>query len=275
MRREGALLCVVGAALTLSPAACAELVGADFDDVHPADVNAGSPDAATLPPPARSAQDSGPRVAEASIPVIPADGGACPTGLTDCSGLCVDLTNDPAHCGSCTTVCPNDPHGPGVCVTDTCAYACEAGWLRCAAGCCAVTFPDASTSEDDAAPDVDSGPSDPGIACGDTYCSVARQNYCCGGNGAGDICVSATSTDDCPWEITCDNAAECGPGLVCCYDNAPNVTQSMCQTSCGGANQLQFCTTSAECLGGAGGTGTSCTGTFTANGLETSYSYCK
>ena len=30
----------------------------------------------------------------------------CPTGRTNCSGTCVDLTSDPNNCGSCGTVCP-------------------------------------------------------------------------------------------------------------------------------------------------------------------------
>jgi hypothetical protein len=29
----------------------------------------------------------------------------CPTGETDCNGLCVDLDGDRNHCGSCATKC--------------------------------------------------------------------------------------------------------------------------------------------------------------------------
>jgi hypothetical protein len=38
-----------------------------------------------------------------AIPVEP--GGTCPTGLSACSGACVDLSADPLHCGDCATVC--------------------------------------------------------------------------------------------------------------------------------------------------------------------------
>jgi hypothetical protein len=30
---------------------------------------------------------------------------ACPAGLTNCNGTCVDLTSDPGHCGACGTTC--------------------------------------------------------------------------------------------------------------------------------------------------------------------------
>jgi Stigma-specific protein, Stig1 len=32
-------------------------------------------------------------------------GMCCPSGQTACNGACVDINNDPNHCGSCTTVC--------------------------------------------------------------------------------------------------------------------------------------------------------------------------
>ena len=31
--------------------------------------------------------------------------GICPAGLALCSGACVDLTTDEAHCGSCDIAC--------------------------------------------------------------------------------------------------------------------------------------------------------------------------
>ena len=30
----------------------------------------------------------------------------CPAGQDLCAGVCVNLSQDPAHCGDCTTVCP-------------------------------------------------------------------------------------------------------------------------------------------------------------------------
>ena len=50
-----------------------------------------------------------------------ADGGPCSaTGMTECSGACVDLLTDPHHCGSCTQDCGEfDVCSGGVCVPPT------------------------------------------------------------------------------------------------------------------------------------------------------------
>ena len=272
MRPVRALLCSVGAALMLGPASCAALVGADFDSEHLAPP-AVTPDATVPADSALAAVDTGAGdtgigSVDATPPVIAADGGSCPTGLVDCSDVCVNPANDPAHCGKCTTACPSDPHGPAVCVASVCAYACEPGWTRCAGGCCPLSFPDASGN--DAAPGVDSGPADPGVACASAYCSVVAQSYCCGGTDSGDLCVGSTNQTYCPWLFYCDDQGQCGPGMVCCYDDTPQVTLASCQSSCSGPNQVQFCRSSAECAGG-----TQCTGVFSGAGLQTSYSYCQ
>ena len=239
------------------------------DDDHGADGGARS--RRTSPPAPKT--DSGIKLGDAA-PVIVADGGSCPSGLTDCSNFCVDLKNDPDHCGKCATSCPNDAHGEGVgiCVDSRCAFACDPGWVQCAGGCCNTTVTDSGSGED-AGPSGEDASStvDPGIACAAVYCSVAAQDYCCGGSTSGDICVPSSSSDNCPWEITCSDAAQCGPGTVCCYDNTPNIQQSICQGTCS-SGQLQFCNPalSGECTGGQ-----TCTGTFSASGLGTSYSYCE
>jgi hypothetical protein len=270
MRRARALLPVAflgGAALALTPAACAGLVGADFDSEHLGPPFVGGGDGSV------SRIDAAPGLDGAlkgdSAPAIPADdGGSCPPGLMNCGGFCVDLAHDPAHCGQCTTACPSDPHGPGVCVSSSCAYACESGWLRCASGCCAVSSPDASTAD---AGD-DAGPPDPGIACGDFSCPVGPSNFCCGGgpDGSGADSCDTIPSDSCGWEFFCDDAAECSAGSVCCYDDSRNVTTSACQSTSCPDGQYQLCTTNAECAGGL-----ACTGLFSANGLQSSYSYCQ
>jgi hypothetical protein len=40
----------------------------------------------------------------------------CDNGLTACGSQCVDLTNDPAHCGGCTTVCSSQICENSACV---------------------------------------------------------------------------------------------------------------------------------------------------------------
>src|SRR6202041_2487757 len=116
-------------------------VGADFDDEHlgagagDGSVSSGFDSASPITP----HKDAGTSGVDATVPVIPAEGGTCPTGLTNCSGLCVDVANDPDHCGKCGTPCPGDPHGAPVCVTSHCTFACDQGWEECAGGCCGTS----------------------------------------------------------------------------------------------------------------------------------------
>jgi hypothetical protein len=261
---------LAGAALTVGLAACAALVGADFGDEYLRGASDGgatpTTDSGGSPPP--GGDDSGGIVQPGhdAGPVVVADGGACPTGLTDCGGLCFDLTTNPAHCGKCSTSCPNDPHGAGVCVTSHCTFACDEGWVECAGGCCAPGT-DASSPADAAPPPSDGGSLDPGIACGGAHCPVATNSFCCG-RTTGDTCDTNLG-DNCPFEIFCDNAAECGGAGVCCYDTP--TTQTLCETSCT-ASQKQMCdpAVSGECTTG----GTTCTGTFSPSG-QTQYSICQ
>ena len=41
---------------------------------------------------------------------------ACPTGLTNCGGICADLDFDNANCGACGVVCDANYSCQGVCV---------------------------------------------------------------------------------------------------------------------------------------------------------------
>lgn len=69
----------------------------------------------------------------------------CPTGFTSCSGVCVDLSLDNAHCGSCTRACPS---GEG-CVANSCvpSLTLDAGPATCPASGSPilVTVPDAGS----------------------------------------------------------------------------------------------------------------------------------
>jgi hypothetical protein len=65
--------------------------------------------------------------------ILPVDG-ACSTGLTICSGACVDLTKDPANCGKCGSTCPSG----ATCTltsTGTPACTCPAGQVICGSKC--------------------------------------------------------------------------------------------------------------------------------------------
>ncbi len=57
---------------------------------------------------------------------------SCSPGLTECNGGCVDLENDPDHCGACETSC-DYANAAGVCVAGSCGgfVACTPGYADC------------------------------------------------------------------------------------------------------------------------------------------------
>ena len=77
--------------------------------------------------------------------------GRCDEGQTNCRGTCVNLTNNPAHCGACATLCaPHEVCAAGKCVcpapapnrcpaTGLCLPACTGGKVfdeaTCECGC--------------------------------------------------------------------------------------------------------------------------------------------
>jgi hypothetical protein len=76
----------------------------------------------------------------------------CNTGFSDCDGNVsngceVNTPSDPAHCGSCSSVC-SQVHGTGSCSSGKCAISCASGWADCdanvATGCEQSTASDVS-----------------------------------------------------------------------------------------------------------------------------------
>jgi hypothetical protein len=62
----------------------------------------------------------------------PCDAGACQAGLSCCDGQCVNLANDPLHCGTCRTTCTGDtPMCNGTCKAQACAPACQGSQVCC------------------------------------------------------------------------------------------------------------------------------------------------
>ena len=57
----------------------------------------------------------------------------CLPGSACCGGpICLDLSNDPAHCGACNVVCPAAPNAPALCAGSTCALGpCAAAFADC------------------------------------------------------------------------------------------------------------------------------------------------
>ena len=102
----------------------------------------------------------------------------CPPGLRECSGVCVDTSSDPAHCGSCFNACP-----AGQSCTGFLGCSCPSGTME-RSGICT------NTSSDPA-------------HCG--YCS----NACRGGESCrGGTCVS---TNQVPAIPTTEPGSSAGP----------------------------------------------------------------
>nr|MDQ3037149.1 FG-GAP-like repeat-containing protein [Myxococcota bacterium] len=56
---------------------------------------------------------------------------SCRPGLSDCSGSCRDLANDPTSCGACGTTCPAGPGATAFCSASTCGIVCAPGRADC------------------------------------------------------------------------------------------------------------------------------------------------
>ncbi|MBL8949600.1 MAG: hypothetical protein JNK82_02410 [Myxococcaceae bacterium] len=133
-----------------------------------------------------------------------------PVPCTECSGVCVDLQNDSAHCGSCTT-------------------ACAAGEV-CRAGTCKVTVtPQGCVSPQIECSDVCVDPRNDAANCGacGTTCAAMNVNasYCAasactyGACNAGFLDCDGNRVNGC--EAACNPAnasgARCGSGGACDY----------------------------------------------------------
>ena len=132
---------------------------------------------------------------------------ACPAGLDDCAGACVDLAGDPDNCGVCGTVCLDGE----VCDAGTCETFCGAGLTDCSGSC----------------RDLQVDPSNCG-ACG-TTCDP------------GEVCDAGTCTLTCSTGLTdCSGScrdlqtdrANCGTcGHACASGEI--CTAGLCEVSCG------------------------------------------
>jgi hypothetical protein len=99
--------------------------------------------------------------------------------------------------------------------------------------------PPGSDSGGNPPPPVDSGPSDPGIKCGSTYCNPST-SVCCrvpsqSGPGNADSCMSQSDCDNAQGlSIPCDDSADCQSvrsGDVCCVTEDNNGLASQIQCS--------------------------------------------
>ena len=94
------------------------------------------------------------------------------------------------------------------------------------------------------------------ITCGAKMCDAGTQFCCITDGGAKLVCDNLTADGGIPTNVcagstkaTCDEAANCPQGQVCCgFVGSSGGFSTSCQTSCG--TGLQFCRGSAECKSG-------------------------
>lgn len=65
--------------------------------------------------------------------------GCSGTTPTRCDGMCVDLQNNPNHCGACRRACPAPSGGTATCVTGACVPTCPSGRHLCGDACVSNT----------------------------------------------------------------------------------------------------------------------------------------
>jgi len=181
----------------------------------------------------------------------------CPAGKTFCNGNCVDLQNDPQHCGSCARTCSAPSNGTALCSNGTCLSNCNTGYTKCGNNC----FNLQTDAEN----------------CGrcDNECDDAP-------NAAKDICTAGHCGFQCDWNTTqcgnsCtelsldpDNCGSCGnkcSSSQTCAGGAC-VGQQGCQPGSfnDGTGQCELCPAGSF---SAGGNATGCTpcpaGTYAAS----------
>jgi hypothetical protein len=201
----------------------------------------------------------------------------CP--LTDCSGACVDTTNDPDNCGGCGTACATDEY----CSSGTCTAAgtdaCATGQTECG-GLCASTDTDRNNCGACGTVCTDGEVCDGAgvcalscqsglIDCNGTCVDPNTDEAFCGASGD---CQGGNAGTACAAGETCDGAGTCAlscqSGLIDCNGTCidPNVNTAFCGATgdCAGGNAGTACGAGEKC-NGAGVCALSC---------QTGYSLC-
>jgi hypothetical protein len=155
--------------------------------------------------------------------------GGCRPGESLCSGVCADLTTDPAHCGTCATAC-----APGeVCNEARCASSCSGVLTNCSGACVDVSVDPAhcgsctnacSTHEE----------------CRSGSCTCVRDctGRECGDDGCGGTCGGCPTGRECGADGRCFCAENC-VGRACGDDG--------CGGTCGTCEPGFACTPAGTC----------------------------
>ena len=106
----------------------------------------------------------------------------CSSGLTCCGGKCIDLRNDPKHCGDCNVVCAS-----GLCVNGLC---CPPGATKCGNACCSFTCCGGNTCVD-TRHDINNCGSC-GNKCNASQCQTCQNGTCVFRCTNGQVCQNGT-----------------------------------------------------------------------------------
>jgi hypothetical protein len=139
---------------------------------------------------------------------------SCPTGQTNCSGVCVDTRTNLNNCGACGNVSPARPNATPVCNQGVPGYLCNPGFADCDAsaanGCETVLEKDPQN-------------------CGACGYACRYSETCVDGK-----CISGSAGDDCP------------TGETWCYGFCADLTSDInncgaCGQVCSAANAAPLC----------------------------------
>ncbi len=169
-------------------------------------------------------------------------GVACASGLTNCTGVCVDLKTDPQNCGGCGAACASPPGGgQPACVAFQCTAKCDPGQHACSGTCTLNTSVATCGTSCIPCPSPTNGTA----TCNGTECGAACISgfHACGGS-----CASNTSVTSCGG--SCTSCAAPAGGYATCDGTTCDFTCSSGYHRCGGtcASDTSVTACGASCL---------------------------
>lgn len=185
---------------------------------------------------------------------------SCPAGQTRCSGVCVDLNSDEAHCGRCASPCPAAANARPLCSAGRCTLVCARSF-----GDCNSTYADGCEASLSVSPNCGTC----GNLCIRFAACVSGTCTPCGTGtiACGTACVN-TNTDVnncgacgfvCPTPPSGLGAARCVAGR-CYHSNTCDPQRADCDRSAAGDYEVNTDSNSSHCgaCGNVCGTGTYC-----------------
>lgn len=156
---------------------------------------------------------------------------ACPAGTEACSGVCVDVTSSPDHCGGCSP-CARPEGGSAVCRSGVCAMVCSAPRALCGSRCIDTTTDtdncgacglrctapvggSATCSAGRCVPSCPARQSNCGGFCRATGGACPNPNTACGGGVGVVTCAGSTTTCTLPRDRTFGTCGCAGPLCTC------------------------------------------------------------